>query len=394
MPQHGNKVALLGAFCLFLSTIEYIVPKPLPFMRLGIANLPLMLAIDILPISGFFLLVVVKIFGQALITGSLFSYVFLFSLTGTILSSFVMFTLHKLFRKNIGFIGIGTAGAMASNTVQIALASKFVFGRGALLIAPPFLAIGLTTGLALGVFCEYFAGKSAWVQNLRVSDEEALFHGALEKPCTETVAVPVKRFRGSSRDLFIAGLIMMPALVFNPSTWGRVVQILLFWAFAMFIGRKNNVLVMFLVISGVILFNLLVPYGQVLWSFGVFRLTEGALLMGIRRAATVQGLFMLSKACISGDLYIPGRLGAIISESFRIFAFLEQRWEFLKKKERWNNCKRIVDHIDALLFELGGLFENVKTVSISRSRPCDIAILCTVSLLAWIPPILALLANQ
>ncbi|MDR1230490.1 MAG: heptaprenyl diphosphate synthase, partial [Spirochaetaceae bacterium] len=30
--------ALLGAFCLFLSSIEYMIPKPLPFMRLGIAN--------------------------------------------------------------------------------------------------------------------------------------------------------------------------------------------------------------------------------------------------------------------------------------------------------------------------------------------------------------------
>jgi heptaprenyl diphosphate synthase len=384
MPQHGNKVALLGAFCLFLSTIEYMIPKPLPFMRLGVANLPLMLALDLLPASSFFLLVAIKIFGQALITGSLFSYVFLFSLSGTVLSSLVMFALHRLFRKNISFIGIGTAGAMVSNTVQIALASMFVFGRGALLIAPPFLGAGLATGLALGVFCEYFADKSEWLRKLRVSDGEVLSCGASEM-YTQAVVVPAKRFRGSSRDLFIAGLIMAPALVFNPSTGGRVVQFLLFWLFAALLGRKNNVLVMFLVIASVVFFNLLVPYGQVLGSFGGFRLTKGALLTGIRRAVTVQGLFMLSKVCVSGDLRVPGRFGSLISESFRIFAFLGQRGEHLKRREAWKNRERLIDRLDALLFELGGLSAGVETASVSRSRPRDIVVLCAAILLAWIP---------
>ena len=46
-------IALLGAFCLFLSTIEYMIPKPMPFMRIGIVNLPLMLALDIFPFHTF-----------------------------------------------------------------------------------------------------------------------------------------------------------------------------------------------------------------------------------------------------------------------------------------------------------------------------------------------------
>ncbi|MDR0785152.1 MAG: Gx transporter family protein [Treponema sp.] len=396
MPQHGNKTALLGAFCLFFSTIEYMIPKPLPFMRLGVANLPLMLALDILPVYGFFLLVAIKIFGQALITGSLFSYVFLFSLAGTILSSLVMFALRKLFRKNISFIGIGIAGAMVSNSAQIMLASMFIFGRSALLIAPPFLAAGLGTGAALGVFCEYFADKSAWLRKFRVSDGKIPPVGASRSAWIETAAVPDKRafFRGSSHSLFIAGLIMAPALVFNPSTWGRVVQFLLFWAFAALVGRRNNVLTTFLVLFGVISFNLLAPYGQVLWSFGVLKLTKGALLTGIRRAATVQGLFMLSKACIGKDLRIPGKFGSLISESFRVFAFLGQRGEYLRKKEEWNNRKRIVDRIDALLFELDELSENAETVSVSRSRPRDAAVLCAMVVLAWAPPCLVLLTSR
>ena len=62
-----KNIALLGAFCLFLSAVEYMIPKPLPFTRIGLANLPLMLAVDILPFPAFLLLICVKIIGQALI---------------------------------------------------------------------------------------------------------------------------------------------------------------------------------------------------------------------------------------------------------------------------------------------------------------------------------------
>jgi heptaprenyl diphosphate synthase len=148
---------------LFLSTIEYMIPKPLPFMRIGIANLPLMLALDIFPLPAFALLVAIKILGQALITGTLFSYIFLFSLAGTTLSAAAMYGLRRLLgSKRISFIGVGTAGALISNLTQMVLAWFFIFGKSVRYIAPPFLAMGLATGAALGLFCEYFTARSQW----------------------------------------------------------------------------------------------------------------------------------------------------------------------------------------------------------------------------------------
>ena len=156
-------IALLGAFCLYLSTIEYMIPKPLPFMRIGIANLPLMLALDILPFPSFLALVGIKVLGQALMTGTLFSYIFLFSLAGTLASSLLMYAIRRgLGPKRISFMGVGIAGALCSNGTQIFLARWFIFGESAKYIAPPFLAMGIITGLALGVFCEAFIRRSAW----------------------------------------------------------------------------------------------------------------------------------------------------------------------------------------------------------------------------------------
>ena len=162
-PETRKTLALLGAFCMFLSTIEFMIPKPLPFMRIGIANLPLMLAIDIFPFPVFMVLTGIKILGQALITGTLFSYVFLFSLAGTGLAAISMYILRRLLGPSrITFIGVSTAGAMISNVSQMTLAWLFIFGNSVRFITPPFLLAGLITGITLGVFCEAFTRHSRW----------------------------------------------------------------------------------------------------------------------------------------------------------------------------------------------------------------------------------------
>jgi heptaprenyl diphosphate synthase len=162
-------LAMLGAFCLFLSTIEYMIPKPLPFMRIGLANLPLILALDIFPFPTFLVLVGIKVLGQALITGTLFSYIFLFSFAGTSLAALSMYGLRRLLgRDRVTFIGVGTAGAMMSNIRQLALVWLFIFRANVRYIAPPFLVAGLVTGITLGVFCEVFAGRSRWYAGVRV----------------------------------------------------------------------------------------------------------------------------------------------------------------------------------------------------------------------------------
>ena len=168
-PETRKRLALLGALCLFLSTIEYMIPKPLPFMRIGIANLPLMLALDIFSFPTFLFLVGIKVLGQAIITGTLFSYVFLFSLAGTGLAAVSMYGLRRLLgRRRVSFVGVGTAGAMVSNVSQLALAWFFVFRGSVMYVAPPFLGAGLVTGLTLGLFCEVFTRRSQWYAAARV----------------------------------------------------------------------------------------------------------------------------------------------------------------------------------------------------------------------------------
>ena len=165
--RRRDLIALLGALCLFLSAIEYMIPKPIPFLRVGIANVPILLSLDILPAPLLLLVVLLKVLGQGLIGGTIFSYVFLFSAVGSFTSGLSMLLFRRIFKTRMSLIGIGVLGALCSNTAQIVLARLLIFGEGAWLIAPPFLALGTITAILLGAFANTFAARSRWLASVR-----------------------------------------------------------------------------------------------------------------------------------------------------------------------------------------------------------------------------------
>jgi heptaprenyl diphosphate synthase len=347
MPSPGNArktLATLGAFCLFLSSIEYTIPKPLPFLRLGLANVPLILALP-LPASLFCPLLSVKVLAQALISGTLFSYVFLFSLVGTAASGGLMFLLARLARSPsparapVSFVGISVAGAFLSNVTQIALARCFILGKSALYIAPPFLLSGIASGFLLGLFCEKFTRESAWYKNLQMRGLIAGGPPAVPSPYTAFT---------KETALFIAGIALSAALVFTPQTAFRVVLFAVFWLFAILRGRGGKPLITFLVFAVIVLCNLLSPYGRVLFEAGPLTITQGALLSGIKKAATIEGLIMISKTTVSANLKLPGAIGGIIGESFRIMHALSRHKTKIDVKDITGSIDRILMQADAL----------------------------------------------
>ena len=162
-------VALLGALCMFLSAIEYMIPKPIPFLRVGIANLPVLVSLDLLPVPLVLLLVVLKVLGQGIIGGTLFSYVFVFSAAGSFASAFAMLLVRQASGGRITLVGAGVIGALCGNIAQILLARLLIFGGSAWLIGPPFLLLGTATAVLLGIFAERFVKRSRWLAGIRES---------------------------------------------------------------------------------------------------------------------------------------------------------------------------------------------------------------------------------
>jgi len=185
----------------------------------------------------------------------------------------------------------------------------------------------------------------------------------------------------SARALCIAGLIIMPAMLFNPSLLFRIAHFLFFWFLAWLAGKKNNPLFTFLVIFGIVAFNLILPYGQVLFSIGAFKITAGALTAGINRAVTLEALIMLSRVTIRQDLKIPGLFGELIGESFRIFALI------INRKQRITR-KNLITGIDGLMLELsnaGGDVHLSAATPASGTKPAGFVILAVVVILSWLP---------
>jgi len=167
VSKKRSLIALLGAISLFFAAIEFLFPKPLPFMRLGLANIPILLALELLTFPELLLLALLKVVGQAIINGTLASYVSLFSLVGTIGSLLIMVLLHRLLKQHISLVGISMAGSLTSNLVQMLLSVTFIFGRSSLMIMPVFLTVGTISGLIMGLLALRFAEKSSWYGEVR-----------------------------------------------------------------------------------------------------------------------------------------------------------------------------------------------------------------------------------
>ena len=159
-------IAFFGAMSLFLATLEYLFPKPVPFFRLGLANIPILIALRLFRARSVLILAFLKVAGQGLINGTLASYVFLFSLAGTMASVGMMLAITRLCGRRISLIGISIMGALASNVMQIWLSLSFIFGPNARVIAPFLLLFGVAGGLIVGLFAELFYRRSTWLARI------------------------------------------------------------------------------------------------------------------------------------------------------------------------------------------------------------------------------------
>jgi heptaprenyl diphosphate synthase len=346
--QDNGDIALLGGCCLFLSAVDYLIPKPLPFMRIGLANLPLLLALAspaskipdgerragnnplLFSLRSYWLLVLIKVSGQALITGTLFSYVFFFSLAGTAASAVCMYLLRRIpGPRFISLTGTGIAGAFVSNGAQFILARFLIFGESARYLAPPFLAAGIISGGILGLFAEGFAGKSKWVRKRGKRREEG--KGAILPDAESGNSSTEMPGRGTTTagtaGLFrlCAGLGAAGLFLLVPWLPVRTALFLLFWIAVIVLRKETRLVLTLFVIVAVTAFNLFPPYGKVLAVFGPITITLGSLLGGLRKAISFEGLIMLSRLIVHNGLQLPGSFGRLLGDSFAVLEKLNGR---------------------------------------------------------------------
>lgn len=150
--MNSNKVATYGLFialAFIFSYIEFLIPLPftMPGMKLGLANLVIIIALYSIGIKEAFILSIVRI----LLVGFTFKdpSTLLFSLAGGILSWLLMAICKK--SKLFSMVGVSIIGGIAHNIGQIIVAMLYVNNTSLLYYLPFLMISGVVSGTLIGI---------------------------------------------------------------------------------------------------------------------------------------------------------------------------------------------------------------------------------------------------
>ncbi|MDD7268123.1 MAG: Gx transporter family protein [Lachnospiraceae bacterium] len=142
-------IGLLTALAFIFSYLESLLPVPLPVpgVKLGLANLVVLVALYIPGAKEAFALFIVRILLVGFTFGS--PSTLLFSLAGGLLSFVVMWLLSRF--EGFSIIGVSVAGGIMHNVGQLLTAAVVVKSGSLLYYMPVLLIAGVLTGLAIGL---------------------------------------------------------------------------------------------------------------------------------------------------------------------------------------------------------------------------------------------------
>lgn len=148
----GKKVAVCGvlvALAMIFSYIEVLIPFNfgIPGMKLGLANLVIVIGFYFLKPQEVLLISLVRIFMMGYMFGNGMSIIY--SLAGGMLSFLIMLMLKKI--GNFSIIGISIAGGVFHNVGQLIAAMIVLENVAVFYYFPALLISGVVTGFLIGI---------------------------------------------------------------------------------------------------------------------------------------------------------------------------------------------------------------------------------------------------
>ncbi len=158
--SQGNKriffIAFLGAMAISFSIIESMVPKPLPWMRIGLANAITLFSFTVLRPREVLPVVLSRVVASSILLGTLFSVSFFLSLSGALSSFIIMYLLYTYMRRVFSLVGISVAGAVTSNAAQLTMLNLlFINNRISYFFLPFILLFARIGGVLSGLFARF-----------------------------------------------------------------------------------------------------------------------------------------------------------------------------------------------------------------------------------------------
>ncbi len=146
-------IALLSAYAVGLHSIEAMIPTPVPWLRLGLANIITLTTIYLYGLRAGMTVTLTRVFIRSLLAGTFLGPAFIMSLGGGVVSTLAMWAVIAMFRGLLGPVTVSIFGALAHNIMQLFLA-YFLFVkqiRAILLVSPVIITFGIITGVFNGI---------------------------------------------------------------------------------------------------------------------------------------------------------------------------------------------------------------------------------------------------
>ncbi|MFI5295918.1 MAG: Gx transporter family protein [Thermodesulfovibrionales bacterium] len=150
--QDKYRIAVLSAYALALHGIESLVPTPIPWLRLGLANIVTVVALVLYGFRTAMTVTLIRVILASLFTGTFLGPSFVLSVGGGVTSTAAMGLTFLVFRDMFGPVGLSLVGAFFHNTAQLTLAYFLFIQRmeAMFVIGPIIVLLGTLTGVANG----------------------------------------------------------------------------------------------------------------------------------------------------------------------------------------------------------------------------------------------------
>ena len=302
-----QQIARLAALTLIFSYAELMLPRVVPFFRLGLGNAALLMGLALgLTFPAFMLLSVLKALAANLVAGTLFSPFFLVSFAQSLVSALIMFGLWRVDcagragregdgRRLLSIYGISVCGAAASALVQISLSSLYL-GQGTWALLGPMLLFNLMSGFITAWIAEILGAYNEGGGSLPLARTSLLATPSAGTPRNapdQSGSQPAHRIR----NIFCLALILAAAAsVFFIKNTAFLCAILLLSFLAQKLSHRKILLLPHISLwLFVLLTSVFVPNGRVLFTFAGFSFTEGAALSALQKALRLSIVSALSQ---------------------------------------------------------------------------------------------------
>ena len=147
-----TRLGFLASMGTALFVLESLVPLPLPFLKVGLANISTLITLIISGPVDALIVVFLRVLVGSLVTGSFFGPSFILAMSAGIVSAAVMGGVRAAAGKSFGPVGVSLAGSSAHVLTQIAIVAFVYVRNGAVVhLLPVLLVTALAGGLVVGI---------------------------------------------------------------------------------------------------------------------------------------------------------------------------------------------------------------------------------------------------